>query len=58
VEQAWSRIAVGALPLQAVALGLGGVMVGEVDRAAVKQIVMPVGGERVIVAIPVGQPAE
>jgi len=33
-------------------------MVGEIDRAAVKQTVKLVGGERVIVAIPVGQPPE
>jgi hypothetical protein len=33
-------------------------MVGGIDRAAVKQIVKLAGGERVIVAIPVGQPAE
>ena len=44
------------LLLQAVALGLGGVVVGGIDRAAVGEAVKLSGGEQVIVVIPVGQP--
>ncbi len=44
------------LLLQAVALGLGGVVVGGIDRRAVKEVLGLSGREQVIVLIPVGQP--
>jgi len=46
------------LLLQAVALGLGVVVVGGIDRAAVKEAVTLAGAEQVIVVIPVGQPVK
>ena len=45
------------LLLEAVALGLGGVVTGGVDAAAVKAAVKLSDGEQVIVVIPVGHPA-
>lgn len=45
------------LLLEAVALGLGGVVTGGVDAAAVKAAVKFPGDEQVIVVIPVGHPA-
>lgn len=45
------------LLLEAVALGLGGVVTGGMDAAAVKAAVKFPGREQVIVVIPVGHPA-
>jgi SagB-type dehydrogenase family enzyme len=45
------------LLLQAVALGLGGVVTGGIDPAAVKAAVRLRGNEQVIVVIPIGHPA-
>ncbi len=46
------------LLLEAVALGLGGVVTGGVDGAAVKEAVKLTGSEQVVVTIPVGHPAK
>jgi SagB-type dehydrogenase family enzyme len=45
------------LLLEAVALGLGGVVTGGIDPAAVKEAVKLTSGEEVVVIIPVGRPA-
>jgi SagB-type dehydrogenase family enzyme len=45
------------LLLQAVALGLGAVVVGGMDPAAVREAVRFTGGEEVVVLVPVGHPA-
>jgi SagB-type dehydrogenase family enzyme len=46
------------LMLEAVALGLGSVVTGGIDAAAVKDAVKFAGSEQVIVVIPVGHPAK
>ena len=46
------------LLLEAVALELGGVVMGGIDPAFVKEAVKFTGGEQVIVVIPVGHPAK
>ncbi|MGA2713779.1 MAG: SagB/ThcOx family dehydrogenase [Bryobacteraceae bacterium] len=45
------------LLLEAVALGLGGVVTGGIEPATVKEAIKLTGGEQVIVVIPVGHPA-
>ena len=60
-DRTWTDFEAGLagenLLLQAVALGLGAVVVGGVDAAAVKAAVKFTGSEQVIVVIPVGHPA-
>ena len=46
------------LLLEAVALELGGVVMGGIDPSVVKEAVKFTGGERVLVVIPVGHPAK
>lgn len=60
-RRTWTDYEAGAasenLLLEAVALGLGAVVVGGVDPAAVKEALRLTGREHVIVVIPAGHPA-
>lgn len=60
-DRTWTNYEAGLasenLLLQAVALGLGGVVTGGIDPAAVKAAVRLRGNEQVIVVIPIGHPA-